>query len=147
MIVANTSAQSNTISNSKTLTSNLETKSLSILYTNKFYKKSIENPLGEKVESKLLTTAKSAEEYDLMAKKEFGSYVNPFTNHLKIVPKDQVEYTKVQIIKKGTGLTIAKQDLKNGNNVLDMSNIESGVYILIMTNAERNIHSEEITIL
>lgn len=147
MIVVTISAQDNTRSISKKLTSNLEAKSLFILYTNKFYKKSIDSPMSEKVESNLLTSAKSENEYDLMAKKEFGSYVNPYTNHLKIVPKDDIVYTKVQIIKKGTGMTITKKDLQDGSNVLDLSSYEPGTYILIMTNSKRNIYSEEISIL
>ena len=126
--------------------SNIETKSLVVLYTNAISINKLEEQEGANF-TESLAISKAEVDYDNMAKKEFGSYVNPYNNQLMIVPPDDVNYTKIQIVKKGTGISVIKKRIDKGNNMIDMSTIKSGKYILIMTNDERNIYSEEITII
>ncbi len=125
---------------------NLEAKSLVILYINAISKNQLEEHIKAN-STDYLSISTAEDEYDNMAKKEFGSYVNPFNNQLRIVPTDDIKYTKIQIVKRGTGITVVKKRINKGNNLIDMSNIEAGRYILIMTNDERSIYSEEITII
>jgi hypothetical protein len=125
---------------------NLETNSLVILYTNAISKNKLEEHTKEN-STEELTILTAEDEYDNMAKKEFGSYLNPYNNQLRIRPTDDIKYTKIQIVKKGTGITVVKKRINNGNNLIDMTTIEAGRYILIMTNDERNIYSEEIKII
>ena len=125
---------------------NIETKALVILYTNAISKNKLDQQT--KVNSiEGISISKAEVDYDYWAKKEFGSYLNPYNNQLRIVPTDDIKYTKIQIVKKGTGISVVKKRIDEGNNMIDMSTIESGRYILIMTNDERNIYSEEITII
>lgn len=125
---------------------NIDTKSLVILYTSAISKNKLEEPT-EPNHAEVLSISKVAADYDKMVRKELGSYVNPYNNQLMIVPVDDTQYTKVRIVKKGTGISVIKKRINNGNNLIDMSSIEPGRYILILTNEKRNIYSEEITII
>jgi len=125
---------------------NLETKALVILFTSDISDRKVmpESENSEDISSNSLTTA---ELYDKSAVQEFGSFVNPYTNQLRIVPNDDVLYTKIQITNKSTGKTIIKKDLSNGNNLVDLTLMTPGKYILIMTDSGKNIFSEEVTII
>ena len=128
------------------VSTDLGTKSLVILYTKAMSRNRLDN--ANKSEFIISESEREAAiAYDLSAKKEFGSYVNPHDNQMRIVPTDDIIYTKVQIIKKGTGISVVKKKISSGSNLIDMSSIDPGQYILIMTNDKRNIFSEEITIL
>ncbi len=139
-------AQVQHVADTNQLQTSIETRSLVMLYTNALSKNKLEEDAGATFVDKI-SIAKAVFDYNDMAKIEFGSYVNPYNNQLMIVPTDDIKYTKIQIIKKGTGISVIKKKIDKGNNMIDMSNIESGKYILIMTNDERNLYSEEITIL
>lgn len=88
----------------------------------------------------------NAEVYDLSAKKEFGSYVNPHTNFLKVVSKNETVYTKAQLTEKSTGKKVFSMNIEKGNNAIDLTHTAAGTYILILTDGGNNIYSEELTI-
>ncbi len=128
---------------------NLETKALVILFTSDISNKKFMPETDIRLDrlDELEDLDMAAELYDRSALKEFGSYVNPYSNQMKIVTPDDVNYTKVQITNKETGETVIKQELSSGNNLLDLSLLQTGKYIIIMTDPGMNIFSEEITVI
>ncbi len=78
---------------------------------------------------------------------DFGSYVIPNTNYLKITAPDGKVYTKAQMSNKTTGKLIFNLSLDLNKSAIDMSNTKPGVYKLILTNKKGDIYAEDIMIM
>jgi hypothetical protein len=85
--------------------------------------------------------------FGIKVSKNFGSYVVPNTNYLKIVSPNEIIYTKAEFVNKKTGKQIFSFSLDIEKNVVDMSFTKSGVYTLILTNDKGERYTEDIMIM
>lgn len=73
--------------------------------------------------------------------------MDPTTNIIDIDITNKVQYTKAELLSKDTNQTIQNLELNESNNSVDVSNVESGTYYIILSNDEGKVFSEKIIIL
>lgn len=141
--------QVNYSANSNYTVPSLESKSLVILYTNKYsITRNVKGRVSKEtsVKESLDAIALKAKAYDATVDPSMGTYLNPYTNAMKIVTQDDKTYTNAQLNCKKTGRAVLKQNLKDGRNSLDLTVLEPGRYVLILTDENMGIYAEDITI-
>lgn len=79
--------------------------------------------------------------------KDFGSYIIPNTNYLKIVASDSKVYTDAELINKDSKVRVFFLPLDMKKNVVDMTYTKPGRYTLTLTNTNGDKYSEDILIM
>jgi len=108
-------------------------------------------------DSKSLSTPKAKKVYkaiafDVKALKinvsaDFGSYLIPNTNLLKVVNKSVGKYNRAELINKKTGQFIFKVAISKEKDTIDMTGTPSGLYRLILSNDNGEKTTEDIVIM
>ncbi len=86
-------------------------------------------------------------DFDSRVYEDFGMYINPYSNSIKIKSSKNITYSKVQITNVETGETVHNSKFNFEDNEVDLASVDSGNYRVIMTDDNNNIHSEVISIL
>jgi len=83
-------------------------------------------------------------DFDAKVDENFGMYINPYSNSIKIKSSNNFNFNKVQVTNTKTGEVLNMSNVK-GNEV-DLTSVESGNYKVILTDDKNNIHSEIISV-
>ncbi len=83
-------------------------------------------------------------DFDSNVAEDFGLYQNPYSNSIKIKSTNNVAYNNVQFSNVKTGQVEHKFEITN--NEIDLTNVKTGNYMIIMTDNGNNIYSEVISI-
>jgi len=78
---------------------------------------------------------------------DFGSYMEASTNTLNIVPKNQIVYSKAELLHSESNNTVKSLDLTKEMNSIDLTGVPQGNYRLILSNEKGNVNVEKLTIL
>ncbi len=69
------------------------------------------------------------------------------SNELKVHSNSDVIYTTAEILNKDSNTTVQKVQIKGGVESIDLSDVATGSYYMILSNEKGDILSEKITIL
>lgn len=69
------------------------------------------------------------------------------SNELKVHSNSDVIYTTAEILNKDSNTTVQKVQIKGGVESIDLSDVATGSYYMILSNKKGDILSEKITIL
>jgi len=137
-----TTAQSGIDNTVASLASNLGTNNiLKLELTKKSNTKSVTIPQ----KYQMISVDESA--FSFKVSPDFGSYVIPNTNYLKIVASDGNIYTNAKMIDKASGKFIFDLEIESDKKVIDMSNTRPGVYKLTLSNKKGQKYTEDIMIM
>ena len=95
-----------------------------------------------KIEDAAILEAK----YDSQVSEDFGTYLNPISNTLKMKVKKKVTYNKVQLTNTDTGKVVINKKIDEDQSVVDLTSLNPGNYIMILTDDENNIYSEQFSL-
>jgi|GEM_PF-5834341 len=84
--------------------------------------------------------------YDSKVSKDFGAYLNPISNTIKMKVEKKVIYNKVQLTNTDSGKVVLNRNIEENQNVVDLTSLNSGNYIMILTDDNNNIYSESFSI-
>ena len=98
------------------------------------------------VDSEIERAAK-AKAYDSYVSKEFGSYLNPFNGTLNIVNNENTTFTKAQFLNKASDEKLFSIKIDTAIKTMNISNYDSGDYILILSNDKGDILVENFIII
>jgi len=73
--------------------------------------------------------------------------MNPSTNVIDIDINNDVKYTKAELLSKDSNETVQSLNIDEDNQSVDISQINSGTYYLILSNEEGKVYSEKLIIL
>lgn len=85
--------------------------------------------------------------FTFKASKDFGSYVIPNTNYLKIVASDGKVYSTAKLTEKKSKRVIFSINIDTDKSVIDMSFTKPGIYTLFLSNKHGDQYSEDILIM
>jgi len=75
-----------------------------------------------------------------------GAYIATGDSHLYINKNYDYKFTRAELLEKSTNKQVFKINLGDPSEFVDLNDIESGVYVLILTNDEGDIDVEELNI-
>ena len=102
--------------------------------------------LFETLSKKPLSIEEKAKAYDNSISQNFGLYINPFSQLVKFKTDSPIIYTNAQLTNADSGEVVYSVFDKKGIFSIDVSNIGTGVYHLILTDINKAIYSEVVSI-
>jgi len=98
-------------------------------------------------ESVVVDAKKLEADFDAQVVDGFGAYFNPISHSFKFKAANVSGDYKVQLTNTETGEKINTSNISYYGNIVDLSSLDSGNYMLIITDDKNNIHSEKISVL
>jgi len=84
--------------------------------------------------------------YDDNVLADFGAYLNPISNTMKVKSQKSIVYEKIQLTNTDTGKVVISEKMAANNSIVDLSSLESGNYIMILTDDKNHIYSEKFSV-
>jgi len=72
--------------------------------------------------------------------------MDPVSNLINIDINNEVIYTKAELLSSETNKTVRTTNLDSDNKSVDLNNIDSGSYYLILSNEKGDVFSEKLII-
>jgi len=88
-----------------------------------------------------------AKAYDLYVSKNFGSYLNPYNGNLYIINNSEKQFNRAQLMKESSNEKIFAIDLDQETKPINITEYDSGNYILILSNDKGDILVENFIII
>jgi len=97
-------------------------------------------------ESTNSASKKSTPKYYTVPESKVGFQMDPVSNLINIDINNEVIYTKAELLSSETNKTVRTTNLDSDNKSVDLNNIDSGSYYLILSNEKGDVFSEKLII-